>query len=357
MKTAFVAPLAAALSLTVAAGPAAQQGVILQKIVVRVNGEIFTQSDLEFQWIQNLRDQNRQVKSSVDLATDPGLRAAVAEITPRILLQAVDELLLVQHAREIGVKFSEEIFQGAIEDIKKTNNITDDATFQAALKGEGMTLSDFRMTMEREFLKQSVTQRELARNMTLTDEEMRQYYRAHPEQFMKPPTVTLREIFVAVPTETFGGQTTVNAAAEEAAKQKIADARARALKGEDYAKLVAEVSESGTKAGGGLIGPINLADLSEAISTAIAKLKAGEISEPMRTRTGYQIIKLETLSTAEPVPFENAKDQIQQRILEGRIDVERAKLIERLRSQAVIEWKDEAYRKMYETALAERNKK
>jgi peptidyl-prolyl cis-trans isomerase SurA len=353
MNKVLVAPLVVLFGLALAAGPAAQQGVILQKVIVRVNGEIFTQSDLEYQQILALRNQNRQVRSSLDLATDPGLRAALAQVTPKILLEAVEKLLLVQHGREIGLKFNDEMFNRALDDLKKANDIKDDATLQIALKQEGMTMNDLRITIEQGWIEQGVMQKELGRNLTLTDEELRQYYKAHPEEFMKPSTVTLREIFIAVPTDATGA---VNAAAEEAAREKIAAIRERALKGEDYTKLVAEVSESATKSAGGLIGPINIDDLSETISKAISGLKQGDVAEPLRTRTGYQLIKLESRSTSESEPFEASRERIQQRIIESRIEVERAKFVERLHTQAVIEWKDDAYRKLYEAARAERLK-
>ena len=83
----------------VAAQTQAPQGLIIQKVIVKVNGEIFTQTELEFRQIQVLRDQNRQVRQALDLTTDPGLRAALADITPTLLLDAVDELMFVQHGR------------------------------------------------------------------------------------------------------------------------------------------------------------------------------------------------------------------------------------------------------------------
>jgi peptidyl-prolyl cis-trans isomerase SurA len=334
---------------------AAQQSTIIQKVIVKVNGEIFTQTELEFRQIQALRDQNRQV-AAADLGTDPGLRTALAEITPGILLDAVDELILVQHGIEAGAKFTDAIFQNALEDLKKANNIKDDATLEAALKQEGMTLADLRVNIERMSIIQSVQQNELMRNMTLTEEEARQYYNAHQAEFMKPSTVTLREIFVAVPTQTVNGQTTVNVALDDAAKAKIEAVRERAIKGEDFTALVAEVSESGTKANAGLIGPIALADLNPVVGEMLAKLPVGGVSEAIRTRTGYQLLKLETRSESEAEPFEKSRDQITQKILESRLEGEKDKLLQKLRTQAVIEWKDEAYEKMYDAALAQRGK-
>lgn len=339
------------------ASSAPPQGIIVQKVLVRVNGEIFTQSDLEFRQIQALRQLNKTISNPADLATNPGLRAALAEITPSLLLEAVEELLWIQHGREIGIKFTDEMFQRTLADLKKDNNIPDEATFQTVLKQEGMTMADLRMTIERGTIRSGAEQRELGRNMSLTDEEMRQYHRTHPEEFIKPATITLREIFVGIKTDVISGKPVATAAAEEEAKSKIEAARARALKGEDFAKLVEEISESGTKGSGGIIGPLNLSDLSETISKLIENMKQGDISEPLRTRTGYQLIKVEAKGSSDVETFEKSRDRIQQKILESRLDVEKAKFTDKLYAQAVIEWKDEGLHKLYESARTARLKK
>lgn len=329
---------------------------IIQKVIVKVNGEIFALSDLEYRQIQALRDQQRMVRKADDLKSDPALVAALTTITPLVLVDAVDELMLVQHAKELGLKFTDAVFTRALEDLKKANKIPDDATLQAALKQEGMTMAELRINIERAFYKGEAERRELGRNMTLTEDEARQYYNAHTDQFMKPATVTLREIFINVPETKVGGQVSFSVSTDETAKQKITAIRDRALKGEDFAKLVTEASESATKETGGVIGPVNVADLSTSLAELLSAMKPGDITEPLRLKTGYQIIKLDVRSAAVPETFEKSREQITQRILESRLDVERAKLIEKLRLQAVIEWKDDAMKKMYDSARAAQQK-
>jgi parvulin-like peptidyl-prolyl isomerase len=163
----------------------------------------------------------------------------------------------------------------------------------------------------------------------------------------------LREIFVEVPTATKAGQAVFNAAQADEAKAKIEDARARALKGEDFAKIVAEVSDAGSKANGGLIGPVVISELAEALAKIVQALKPGQHSEITRTARGYMFFKLESRSEEALEPFENVKEDVIQRIAESRLDTEERKHIEKLRAQALIEWKDEQYRLIYEKAVKE----
>ena len=212
-----------------------------------------------------------------------------------------------------------------------------------------------RQRFEKTWILQNVN-RDIMKNLTLTEEEARQYYKAHPDQFMKPPTVTVREILLGVPTDMVAGQASVNVAKDDAAKARIEELRARALRGEDFAKLVAEASEAGTKANGGMLGPILIEELNPAIAAALEKLKPGDVSEPIRTARGYQIFKLETKTAAEVEAFDKVRTALANRIYESRLGAEREKYLQKLRTQAVIEWKDDLYKKMFEQGQAERAK-
>ena len=332
--------------------PTQQQSEILEKIIVKVNGEILTQTELENRQIEALRDQNKQVESRKELSTDE-IRKALAEVTPLILVEEVNGLLLVQRARELNIRYSDEMFKQNLDNVKKQNpDIKTDQDLNRALKEAGLTLDQLKLNFEKAWLRYRVEQQEVARNLNLTEEEARQFYKSHPEDFMKPATITLREILVSVPTQTTGGTSTFNAAIQEAAKTKIDEVRARAMAGEDFLKLVAEVSESGTKANNGLVGPVVIGELNPVLAASLEKLKPGEITEPIRTRNGYQIFKLESRSAAEPEPFEKVRNDIFQKIYESRRDVELGKFLEKLRAQALIEWKDDNFRKLYEQGLA-----
>src|SRR6266540_434111 len=232
---------------------------IIEQILVKVNGEIFTKSDLEQRQVSALRQKGQQI----DLKSDPSnqqLRKALDDITPQIMVDAVDEMLLVQRGKELGYKLSDEQFKGVLDNIKKENKLENEEQFQAALKAEGITMADLRRNLERSMLVQRVQQNEVMGKIGVSEEEARKYYDAHLNEFTTPQSATLREILVAVPTDNNKG---VNVAADEAAKAKADDIRERVTKGgESFEKLAAEVSDAPSKANAGLIGPISLNDLS-----------------------------------------------------------------------------------------------
>ena len=348
MKRRFAAGVAAA-ALFIGMPASGQQ--IIEQILVKVNGEILTKTDLEARQIQALRDQERAIDPE-KLKNDAELQKMLLEVTPAILAQSIDEMLLVQRARELGLRVTDDMFKKTVEEIKTTNKIETDEQFAAALRGEGMTVEQFRRVFERQVLQQQVLRQEVGSKISLTEQEAREYYAAHPEEFTPQPTVTLREIFIAVPVQQREAGASFSAADDEQAAAKARSVRARIAAGETFEKLVEELSEAGSKANGGLIGPILRNELSPALQKVLEGMKPGDVSEPIRTARGYQVVKLETANAPTPAAYEEVRDLIADKVVERKRLVERRKLVERLRAQAIIEWKSDDLRKLYEQFLA-----
>jgi parvulin-like peptidyl-prolyl isomerase len=210
-----------------------------------------------------------------------------------------------------------------------------------------MTMEDLRNQLERQMLIEQVQRQEVGSQLTIAEEGAGQYYAAHPEEFTDPASVTLREIFVEVPSDTKG----VNVAQDEAAQKKAADARERLLKGEDFAKVASDVSDSASKANGGLIGPFAHSDMSPQLQQLVDKMKPGDITPVIRTTKGYQVFKLESMTAKQLQPFDKVRDLIADKVAAQRTKVEMRKLLARLRDQALIEWKNDDLKKAYEKQL------
>lgn len=330
--------------LSIAVGVARAE--IIEQILVKVNGEVFTKTDLETRQIARLRELQGQ---KLDLKSDSNdeLRKMLDEITPELLVDAVDEMLVVQRGKELGYSLGDPQFQSVLENLKTQNQLQSEEQFQAALRQEGLTLADLRKNLERQMIWQRVQQNEVVNKVAMTEDEARAYYDSHLTEFTTPASVTLREILISPPADSRG----VNVAADEAARARADAVRARAVAGENFEKLAADVSDSASRANGGLIGPIKLDDLSTDLRKMIEALKIGEVSEPLHTTRGYQILKLETLSPKETLAFESAREQIADHVLSDKRKHEFLKYLEKLRAQAIIEWKNEDIKKAYDEGV------
>ncbi|MEE3202604.1 MAG: peptidylprolyl isomerase [Acidobacteriota bacterium] len=333
--------------VAVSGRPSEPNGQILQRILVKVNGDIITQTDLERGQVEAIR------QGGLRATTEAELLQALVEVTPRVISAAVDELLIVQQGRELGYHLSDEQFQDLVESIKTENNFANDEEFREALmQSEGMNVDDLRQTMERQMLINQVQQVEILRKVVLTDSEAREHYENNLNEYTEPETITMREILIRV-AEGIGG--TVNVAADDQARYEAEEARLRILAGEDFSLVAIAVSDAASKANGGLIGPIDLTFVNDAVQTALLGLEKEEISQPVRTPVGYHILQLVERTEPTPLPFEEVRDTIGNSVFSERRVKEYRSYIDRLRNEAVIEWKDPQLEEVYLSYDSERD--
>ena len=157
-------------------------------------------------------------------------------MTPQILVDTVDEMLILQRGRELGYKLGDDQFKEVLDRIKKDNKIENDEQFEAALKQENMTLADLRKSIEQKMIVTRVQQNEVMGKISVTEEEARRYYDAHQNEFMTPASLMIREMLVAVPADPKG---TLNVGKDDEAKAKAEALRARVAGGESFEKLAA----------------------------------------------------------------------------------------------------------------------
>ena len=341
----FMTAFGVAVALASAAPAAAQEPEIVEQVVVRVNGDIVTKSDFERRTIDTLRARPELVNTP---ATSPAFTQAVAEVTPQLVLDSVDELLLVQRGREMGYALGDVQFQQIVDEIRTQNGIEDDAAFQVVLAAEGLTTADLRRQIERGMLVQRVQQDDIFARIVVTEEEMLEFYEANRAQFTTPVTMTLRELLIEVPVTDQG----VNAGADNAARAEAEQARARALAGEPFLDLVTELSDAPSAANGGLIGPIDYTELTPALQAQIDGLMVGGVTDILRTQRGYQILRLESRTQPRVVTFDEARAQVNAAVAQNKSGLEMQRYLETLRGQATITWQSAELQRAYESALA-----
>ena len=151
------------------------------------------------------------------------LKKAIAEITPSLLVETIDEMLLVQRGKELGYKMTDEDFNRVVTRIRTDNKLDTDEAFHAALKQEGMSMADLRSSLEKQMLVTRVQQAEVMGKISITEEEARKYHAEHVKDFTRPGEVTIREIQFAVAKSDKG----INVGLDDEARTK-AEERAQA---------------------------------------------------------------------------------------------------------------------------------
>jgi parvulin-like peptidyl-prolyl isomerase len=329
--------------LSVFAYGASARADILEQILVKVNGDIITKTELEQRQIAALRQRDPNFRPD----NDTELRQALIDVTPEVIVNAVDELLLVQRGRELGYALGNEQFRSIIENIKKENNLDTEESFQAALKQEGLTLDDLRRQLERQMLVSRVQQVEVAGKIAVAEEEVKRFYEESKDSFTTQPQLTLREILIVVPTSEKG----LNVAQDDAARERAEQIRTRIDAGESFEALVAEASESASKANAGLIGPISRSDLSPELLKEVDAIKPGQVTRVMRTTRGYHIIKLESATPVKVKTLDEARAEIADKVAEQKHRGQMTQYLRQLREQAIIDWKNDEVKRAWDVGV------
>src|SRR6266536_3181927 len=288
---------------------------ILERIIVKVNGEIITQTEF----------QARQLAAAQAARVEPDrVGQFLRENNAKILQEAIDDILLVQRAEDAGLRLPPHYIDDVIDGIKKDNKIESEAQFQEQLAREGMTLEDLKRNIERSIVRRQILSRDIEGKIKVSDSEGRAEYDKRIADFTKPATVSLLEILV----KDEGG-------ADALARAREILERARA--GEDFASLARIYSASPTKSTGGDLGRLAHGDLNPELEKIAYALPVGAVSDPIPSGGGYRILKVTEKTEGSVVPFDQAKEAIKQRVMHERWAKEYDVYIQDLRKKAIVD--------------------
>jgi parvulin-like peptidyl-prolyl isomerase len=287
---------------------------IIERVVVKVNGQIITLSEF----------QGRQIAAAQAAHVDPAsVGAFLRQNNAHILQDAIDEILILQKAEDAGIQAPPQWVDESIDGIRKENNITTDEQFQEALAREGLTLAELRKNIEDGVIRRIMMEREIRPKIEATEAEMRaEYERLKPTEFTKPATVTLQEILVS---EQAGGLAL--------ARQIVEKVRA----GEDVATLARSYSSAPSRAHGGDIGELAQGEIDPDLGKVAFALPVGGVSDPLPVEGGYRIIKVTAKTSGSVTPYEAAKEKVRDQIMSARFQKAYDAYMEELRKNASIE--------------------
>ena len=265
----------------------ATQGELLDRVVAIVNDGVVLNSDLDTQ-VDAVSERLRQQK--LELPPQNVLRQQVLE---RLVLQEIQ----LQRANHAGVKISDEMLNAALQDVAKRNNLTL-TQLPDALKQQGVDYAEYREEIRREMMLQVLRQRDVLQHISVTPREIDQFLDRQAKTPSERNEYNVSHILIAVGQEASPAQ-------QEAAARRAQEVYERSKAGEDFAKLAVAYSNSQTALEGGALGWRKGSELPTFLSDIIAKLKPGEVSEPLRTPTGYHIIRLNEVRGGTEAAVEN----------------------------------------------------
>ncbi len=284
-----------ASSLTIG-GPGAVRAEEVDKIVASVDGDPITMHE-----VRAFAESAGRKMPAGDPTADPifkeGLKGLIAQ------------KLLTQETKKYEEKIDEAQIDRYIEEVQQDRGITDQQLKQSLLQN-GVSWEEFRKQARMELEKAMMLNDELRQHVTIPPEQIQAYYDAHQSEFtVKQEKYKLAQILVAV-------EPNAPPAEVAAAKTKADEARKKALGGEDFGNLAKRYSDDESKTQGGELGTFAPDDIMDEILAAIRNMQPGQISEVVRSKHGFHIIKVEQHEVPGVKPLAVVKEDIRNQLVD-----------------------------------------
>jgi peptidyl-prolyl cis-trans isomerase SurA len=295
------------LVFAVSAGGSASGSVVVDRIIAIVNDEIIMLSDLQ-------REEARMRGEKID---------------ERLLLdEMINKKLQLTAAKRASMDVTDKELNDALADIMKRNAL-DDKQFQAALAKEGLTLEQYRAELKEQMTLSRVFNKFVRTGLTVEEPELREFYQRNIKDYAMPEEIRVRQIVLKIDENATEAQ--VNAV-----REKALAVSERAKRGEDFVRLVKEVSQGESASNNGDLGYLQRGHVLPEIDEASRALKPGEVSGPFRCGSAFHVIRLEDVRTSVK-PFEQVKEEIANTIYQQKLENTYRAWLQTLRSESNIE--------------------
>lgn len=286
MNTAILRSLALSLLLIGATAHAqtrelSARGQLLDRVAAVVNDGVVLSSQLEHE-TDEIAERLRQQKTEL-----PARNVLRKQVLERLVVQEIQ----LQRADRVGIQISDEMLNGALNDVAQRNGISF-ADLPQTLEQQGIDYRDYRDEIRRQLTLQLLRQRDVIARINVSPRELEQFMARQQNAPDLNSEYNLSHILISVPVAATPEQL---AAREQRAKEVYE----KAAGGENFAQLAITYSESSTNVEGGALGWRKGAQLPSIAGDQIAKMKAGEVTQPIRTPSGFHIFRLNEMRGAE----------------------------------------------------------
>ena len=299
-------------------------GVTVEDIVARVNDQIITQSDYD-----------RAMKEMDDEAKKQGAtRQQISESHKDLLRDLIDRQLWLSKGKELSINGETELIQ-RLNEIRKQYNLETIEDLEKAAKEQGVSFEDFKANIRNTIITQQVMREEVGRKIQVTAGEAQRYFDQHKQEYAKPESVTLSEILVST------GPDPDDAAKTAAGKAKADDIEAKLHAGGEFSQLAKSFSDGTTAAEGGNFGTFRHGELAKVFEDATFTLKAGQYTDPIRTKQGYIVFKVDQHTAGGPPDFKDkdVEQQVEQDYYLSRMEPAMRDYLTQMREEAYVEIK------------------
>ncbi|MBW1760255.1 MAG: SurA N-terminal domain-containing protein [Deltaproteobacteria bacterium] len=287
---------------------------VVERVVATVNDRAVFLSDLRKRAVPFL-------PQVADASTETERMARLKDLYEELLDHLIDEQLIRQLASGSGIRVTDADVDNAIENLRLQNNMTE-AQFQEALDAQGFTQSQYRKDLKRQLIRLKVMNERVRSRVNVTEEEVRARY----EQRAREEGSELRFQVSNVVVPVGEGASAI----QVAAKRQEAETLRASLTPENFDARAPQL-------GGGDLGWLTQGDLPEELGRALLPLNAGEISSPVRGKSGFHIFFLRDRQVGAGFPsYEEMKQELFREMMDAAMVRQENIFLDEMRRKAVI---------------------
>jgi peptidyl-prolyl cis-trans isomerase SurA len=277
--------------------PSLTAGQVVEEIIARVNNQIVTRSEF-----LRSKDQLRDEVKQQDPANADKL---YADREKDILRDLIDQQLLIEKGKDLGITGDTDLVK-RLDQMRKEMGLPDMESLEKKATEQGISYEDFKQNLRNQIITQKVIGEEVGSHLSITKEEAQKFYDEHKKDMAQPEAIHLSEILVApkvppAPKPADGSAPDAQAKADQQAAEEAALAAAKAKaddlleqihKGATFEDIAKKNSDGPSASQGGDLGVFKRGALAKELEDKTFAMKAGEVTDVIRTKQGYVILKV-----------------------------------------------------------------
>jgi peptidyl-prolyl cis-trans isomerase SurA len=306
---------------------------VVEQIVARVNNQIISSSEYD-RSKQQLKDEIKQ--------QDPNKAdQAYAQREKDVLRDLIDQQLLLDKGKDLGITADTDLIKREDEMRKEMKLDSIEALEKEATK-QGISWEDFQQNMRNQIITQKVIGQEVGSHLSISKEEEQQFYDQHKSEMQRPEAVRLSEILIA-PKPVGGATSNAQAPADDAAALSAAEAKANDLlkqirAGASFDEIAKKYSDGPSAAEGGALGVFERGKLAKTLEDKTFAMKTGEVSDVIRTKEGYIILRVDEHQSAGTPPLKEVLPRIEDALYYQKLQPALRVYLTKLREEAYIKY-------------------
>ncbi len=324
------------------------QGQVVEEIIARVNNQIITRSELA-------RSKD-QLKDEVKQQDPNNADQAYAQREKDVLRDLIDQQLLLEKGKDLGITGETDLVK-QLDQMRKDMKLDSLEALEKEAEKQGISWEDFKQTQKNQIITRKVIGEEVGSHLSIAKEEEQKFYDEHKSEMEQPEYIRLSEILVAPktvePAKPAGEAKadTATTPAEDAAKQaqdaaalSAAEAKANDLlkqihDGANFEDIAKKYSDGPSAADGGALGMFKRGQLAKELEDKTFAMKTGEVSDVIRTKQGYVILKVVDHQQAGIPPMKDVLPKIEDALYYQKLQPALRAYLTKLREEAYIDIK------------------